>query len=106
MEKWTCSGSVRGGCGITHRSYGAAERCCERDGRQCRDGGGYSDRSPIARDDATRAAVRAEEEREHRRVMHEAQWRAKREQEYSEDYPAGPIVAAAAQSLPIPYLRS
>jgi hypothetical protein len=46
--RWTCKGSVRGSCGIKHRSRGAAERCCDKDGRDCDAGspGSYSDRKP------------------------------------------------------------
>jgi len=54
---YTCIGSVRGACGVTHRTLDAARRCC------ARDAGGihraypstyptraYSDREPIASD--------------------------------------------------------
>lgn len=46
MAKWTCRGSIRGECGVTHRSAAAAEAHCARDGRDCREAGGYSDRTP------------------------------------------------------------
>lgn len=56
---WTCRGSVRGGCGVNHRSYAAARACCERDGRDVKRGHGaasYSDRYPAPVNDAARAA--------------------------------------------------
>jgi hypothetical protein len=42
--RWTCRGSVRGDCGIMHRTREAADKCCERDMRACNKQGGYSDR--------------------------------------------------------------
>jgi len=49
---YTCSGSVRGCCGVTHRTIDAARRCCDRDQRGCASlgGGAYSDRSVVASD--------------------------------------------------------
>lgn len=47
--KWTCEGSVRGCCGINHRSHAAALAHCADDDRNCKTGHGhnaYSDRSP------------------------------------------------------------
>jgi len=51
--KWSCSGSVRGSCGITHGSFAAAWKCCQKDHRSVTKGqrGGslthsYSDRAP------------------------------------------------------------
>ncbi len=49
-EQWTCEGSVRGGCGITHRSEAAADKCCAADQRGCARVGGYSDRVPTRLD--------------------------------------------------------
>lgn len=43
---YTCTGSVRGGCGHKHRTIEAAIRCCRADQRDCKDQGGYSDRQP------------------------------------------------------------
>lgn len=50
----TCRGSVRGSCGIRHRSLAAARRCCERDAGGVRSAypstyptRSYSDRSPV-----------------------------------------------------------
>ena len=43
--KYTTYGSVRGGCGHIHRSEATAERCLASDQRDCRAGGGYSDRA-------------------------------------------------------------
>lgn len=40
--RWTCHGSVRGGCGKSHRSYKNALKCIERDRIAATDG--YSDR--------------------------------------------------------------
>lgn len=31
---YTCYGALRGACGITHRTFEAAESCCERDSRR------------------------------------------------------------------------
>lgn len=42
--RWTCNGSVRGSCGINHRTRKAASKCCERDMKGCNKQGGYSDR--------------------------------------------------------------
>jgi hypothetical protein len=44
MRLYTCRGSVRGSCGIKHRSIGAALRCQDQDQRACASQGGYSDR--------------------------------------------------------------
>ncbi len=51
--KWSCSGSVRGSCGITHRSFKAAQACCDKDHRAVTKGQwsgaltrAYSDRAP------------------------------------------------------------
>lgn len=56
--KWTCEGSVRGSCGIQHRSYEAAQKCCERDQTKVRSAypsqfptRAYSDRAPVPVDD-------------------------------------------------------
>lgn len=50
-EIWTCEGSVRGACGVAHRSEAAARRCCDRDASAVRrgnpGGGAYSDRRPV-----------------------------------------------------------
>jgi len=46
-ERYTCEGNVRPDCGVAHQSIMAAVRCCNRDQRACRRGGGqgaYSDR--------------------------------------------------------------
>jgi len=48
---YTCRGSVRGACGVRHRTRETAQACCDRDGRGCRAGHGraaYSDRYPVA----------------------------------------------------------
>lgn len=45
--KYTTRGSVRGGCGHKHNTIAAAQRCCERDQRDCASlpgGKSYSDR--------------------------------------------------------------
>jgi len=62
--KWTCKGSVRGACGIAHRTRKAAEACCKRDQAAVRPArlykhtwygeGPYSDRQPVALDDEAR----------------------------------------------------
>lgn len=41
---YTTWGPVRGDCGHVHRSLDAAEACLNRDGRECKSAGGYSDR--------------------------------------------------------------
>ena len=43
---WVCDGPVRGSCGKLHKSVAAADKHCQRDGRDCKSVGGYSDRSP------------------------------------------------------------
>jgi hypothetical protein len=46
---YTCRGSVRGCCGVKHRTYGAARAHCEQDHRDVVKGNGrgsYSDRQP------------------------------------------------------------
>jgi hypothetical protein len=46
---WTCIGEVRGECGVKHRTEQAAQKCCDRDNRDCKRGHGprsYSDRYP------------------------------------------------------------
>jgi hypothetical protein len=42
--RYVCVGSVRGSCGVAHRSLDAAIKCLDDDGRWCRRQGGYSDR--------------------------------------------------------------
>ena len=46
---YKCVGSVRGTCGIAHRSLAAAHECCARDRRKCAGlgGGAYSDRRVV-----------------------------------------------------------
>ncbi len=48
--KYTCVGSVRGCCGIKHRSLETALKCCDRDQKDCRSARGYSDRRPVSLD--------------------------------------------------------
>ena len=55
VERWTCWGPVRGGCGKIHRMEEAAIRCCHKDAAACKSSfnqGAYSDRRPgkITRD--------------------------------------------------------
>ena len=50
-EKWTCQGSVRGECGVIHRTREAADRCCLQDHNGCHRTGGYSDRRPVRLDE-------------------------------------------------------
>jgi hypothetical protein len=47
---YTCTGSVRGSCGIRHRALRAAAACCRDDMRWCQRQGGYSDRAPLRSD--------------------------------------------------------
>jgi len=63
--KFTCRGSVRGGCGIQHRTLEAAERCCQRDAAAIRraypstfPAQAYSDREIIALDIEAEEALR------------------------------------------------
>jgi hypothetical protein len=45
---YTCEGPVRGGCGVKHRTLGAAERHCQQDARDVKASHGrsaYSDRA-------------------------------------------------------------
>lgn len=42
--RYICDGSVRGWCGIQHRTEAAAEACIKRDHAGCSSQGGYSDR--------------------------------------------------------------
>ena len=60
--KYTCEGSVRGKCGIIHRTRAAAEAHCDADHRACRalNGSGsltqsYSDRRVVPMDDEAKA---------------------------------------------------
>lgn len=73
MTRFTCWGSVRGDCGHVHRTAAAAQRCCDRDDRDCRRGcppDGYSDRhvrelrdrDELASYDVTRGPGRRPEE--------------------------------------------
>ena len=55
---YTTRGSVRGGCGHKHRTEEAAERCAERDHRDCAAAGGYSDRKVVEVTVHTTAAER------------------------------------------------
>lgn len=51
---YACWGSVRGQCGVRHRTRDAALRHCEQDDRDVKLGNGgnaYSDRSPVPYDD-------------------------------------------------------
>lgn len=41
---FSCHGSVRGGCGVRHRTAETAQECCDRDQRGCASVRGYSDR--------------------------------------------------------------
>lgn len=55
--RWTCVGSVRGGCGIAHQSRAAAEGCCSADNAACRSlpgGKSYSDRYPEPANESAR----------------------------------------------------
>jgi len=47
---YTCSGSVRGGCGIKHRNIITALTCCNKDAYYCEKQGGYSDRQVVRLD--------------------------------------------------------
>ena len=47
----TCFGSVRGHCGITHRSLRTAIKCVRSDGDGCATQGGYSDRTVMIVDE-------------------------------------------------------
>lgn len=49
MERWKCYGSIRGDCGVVHRSEQAAQAHCAEDGMHCvaLGGGAYSDRVPV-----------------------------------------------------------
>lgn len=53
-ESYTTYGSVRGDCGHQHRTIEAAQRCADRDNRDCRKIGGYSDRRVYAECDVER----------------------------------------------------
>ena len=64
---YTCTGPVRGNCGVRHRSLSAAVRCCARDMRDVRKGHGssaYSDRQ-VVRADGGRMAEREMLELDH-----------------------------------------
>ena len=57
--KWTCIGSVRGSCGIAHRTREASQAHCRQDNRDCKVGCGqnaYSDRYPHPLDAEAEAA--------------------------------------------------
>jgi len=60
--KWTCKGNVRDDCGIIHRSYEVARKCCEKDQRRVKSGnpgGAYSDRYPKPLDDEAQKKERS-----------------------------------------------
>jgi len=42
---YTCVGSIRGDCGVLHRTLSGAVACLWRDRQGCASQGGYSDRS-------------------------------------------------------------
>ena len=44
IVQYRCIGEVRGWCHYKYRSYAAAERCLDRDRRECARTGGHSDR--------------------------------------------------------------
>ncbi len=56
-DSYTTYGSVRGDCGHQHRTVEAAQRCADRDMRDCRKVGGYSDRRVYAESAVQRNAV-------------------------------------------------
>lgn len=69
--KYECYGSVRGSCGVVHRSREAAERHCQEDHAAIRrrypltfPTSAYSDRSPRALDDEARDRDRRERDEE------------------------------------------
>lgn len=47
QDRFTTTGSVRGGCGHVHLTRAAAEKCLDRDHRGCVTQGGYSDRKVV-----------------------------------------------------------
>ena len=53
---YTCSGSVRGECGVAHQSLRTAEAHYRKDQRGCRAQGGYSDRTVVKVEDGRRYA--------------------------------------------------
>lgn len=48
---YTCRGSVRGSCGVKHRTVKGANECMGRDQAWCRSQGGYSDRRLVVIED-------------------------------------------------------
>lgn len=55
MATYTCRGSVRGACGVTHKSIDTAIKCCAQDDRDVKRGHGgnaYSDRRVVRSDGA------------------------------------------------------
>ena len=50
MTTYTCIGSVRGSCGVRHRTVTGAARCLARDWAGCHEAGGYSDRCIVRSD--------------------------------------------------------
>ena len=47
IRYYVAKGSVRGRCSHRHRSWLAAQKCCDRDQRGCERQGGYSDRRVV-----------------------------------------------------------
>lgn len=60
MIYWICKGSVRGTCGVKHKTEKASQKHCEKDDRDCKRGNGensYSDRQPVMRATEARSPI-------------------------------------------------
>lgn len=55
---WTCTGPLKGNCGITHRTREEAQLCCAR-GRRLASPGQVHDREPVPSDDDAREYLAA-----------------------------------------------
>jgi hypothetical protein len=66
ITHYTCVGSVRGACGVRHRTLEAASRCCGQDHRDVQRGHGrsaYSDRTPrVCLSDGSQRRLTADEQ--------------------------------------------
>lgn len=60
-QYYTTTGSVRGGCGHSHRTIKAAAECCRKDQADCKSQGGYSDRELVVVKDGMRRKATEDE---------------------------------------------
>lgn len=71
-QTYTCAGSVRGNCGIAHKSLRTAAHCCKSDSVYCSRTGGYSDRAVYRHGDNGELLSLSFEERDEVQAYREA----------------------------------